>query len=195
MGQAKQRRAEIEALKSSPKARKVRFVPSTVPGYSPDAGLNSPNDQDSHYWFSVSEFSAYLSRKPPIKVGRCPDGIRRAELSMTVDILDEAGENHIMPAQDQGYVATIDCSRQDLLDLADEVANGSMSIRITGRPYGQVGRSPAGERWRIIRPTKFYGRGNAAGNMLFMQVNELGFNKTDSQAIASGLRRLADQVG
>lgn len=189
MGQARQRQAEIQALKAG---GKTRFVPSSVPGFKPDAGLNSPDDQDSHYWFSVSEFAQYMLNKPPIATGRCRDGIVRAELPFTVDIMDEQGRTHMMPAQDTGYVATIDCSRQDLLALATEIEKGGMSVRITGRPHREVGKSYNGERWRLICPTKFWSAGNQSGNLLIYQVGDTGFDKTDSRAIAGCLRRLAD---
>jgi hypothetical protein len=142
-------------------------------GFQLDAGLYSRTTEDNQYWFQLGEwFNTVVHMQKA--VGH--SGVRGYydpalghihEVGFSVDIMDSQAKSHRAPQQEQGYLATVILTRDHAEALADVIALGGMTVRITGRPYGNIQRSPTGERFRLILPTAFYSAGNQAGNMRF----------------------------
>lgn len=84
MGQAKNRKAEILALKAQgPK------VKSNIEGFKPDAGMNSEEGLN-HYWFQVAELIQSF-RIQPNMISYEYQGSNHIELNVSVDIMDKEG--------------------------------------------------------------------------------------------------------
>jgi hypothetical protein len=191
MGQAKQRSAEIEQLKAAgPK------VKANIKGYLPDAGLNSPAFTHSHYWFQVGEFAQSQAQRPPEAGyrGYVVNGQRFVELNFSVDIMDQAGNEHTAPQTQDGYMATVAFTPDDLRQMGDEIAKGAMSVRITGTPNGNVQTSPVGDKFMVVEYLKSWSAGNDAGYFTYAWFSPKGMGRTDSNKMRDWLYQLADMV-
>ena len=191
MGQAKQRKAEIEQLKAQGPQ-----VKSKIKGYLPDAGLNSNAFVPNHYWFQVGEFAQAQAQRPPTAGYRGYDinGQKFVELNFTVDIMDYDGAEHASPRLDNGYLATVAFTPDDLRQMGDEIAKGAMAVRITGKPNGDIQTSPAGERFMVIEYLKSWSAGNDSGHFTYAFFTDKGMGKTDSNQMRDWLYQLANMV-
>lgn len=186
MGQAKNRKAEIDALKASgPK------VKSNKSGFLPDAGLNS-SEGINHYWFQVAELVQHLTNYTRHRAYKM-DGIQYTEFNVPVDIMDQAGNQHTAPHTEQGYFATFRLSMDQMLGLADSIARGAMSVRIDGMPM-ETETAPSGEQFRVIEVLGSWSAGNDRGLMTYMVATNKGMITTDSTKVAQHFRNLKDHI-
>lgn len=190
MGQAKNRKAEIDALKAQgPK------VKPGIEGFRPDAGLNS-NEGENHYWFSVAELIGDLSSGPGMKSYTMPrrDNTRYVEMNASADIMDYEGKTHLSPQTERGYFATLRFTTDSLHQLANEIDKGAMSVRITGTPSEIETSSGSGEKFRIIDVKESWSAGNNSGHMTYAIYTGTKAINTSSKAFADWLRHTADDM-
>ena len=170
MGQAKQRKAAIAALKAQgPK------VKPHIKGFKPDAGMNS-EDGLNHYWFQVSEMIHSFRIQPNMRSYEY-QGSNHIELNVSVDIMDKEGNEQRAPRCDDGYFATFRFSADQLYILAENINKGAMSVRIDGVP-GEQETAPSGEKFRIIDVCDSYAEGNKLGLMTYF-VNDIKMTSKD----------------
>lgn len=201
MGQAKQRKAEIDQLKAQ--GPRARFASGTKrrgqdhldrTKFRPDAGLNLPRDQDGFIWFQVGELFSSLNHCQHMR-GYEYQGRRYMELNIIADIMDEQGRQHLVPQQTDGYLATIAFTADNLRELADQIAKGAMSVRIRGRRSGHTETAiNTGEQFEPIWFREAWSAGNNAGFMTYMVLVDGVFRESDSQRLADFFRGLADDL-
>jgi hypothetical protein len=186
MGQARNRRVEIENLKKQGKR-----VETTIDGFRPDAGMNS-NEGTNHYWFQVTELIMTLSQNDKLRSYESL-GQRWIEINVPVDIMDQAGEIHTRPRLEDGYFATFRFTADLLDEFADQIDRGAMSVRITGVPKERQS-APSGERFRVIEVADSWSAGNDCGHMMYMVMSRRGPVQTSSKEMARGIRSIAQEM-
>ena len=175
-------------------AKKAKTVKSSIAGYAPDAGLNSPALTDNHYWFQVSEFVQYIAKNPQLP-GYMHRGQNSLEMTFSVDIMDQAGDCQMAPVQPNGYCATIRFTVDQMRELAESIGRGGMSVRITGRPDGVRTKTAQGEPFMVIDCVDIWSQGNDSGNMMFMCMGAgMQMIRTDSSSLRKVLLNMADQM-
>ena len=198
MGQAKQRKAEIDQLKSQgsrPKfSAKAKLGSVDTSGFKPDAGMATARDQDCHLWFQVAELVQGISHGTAWR-GYVYKGVSYVELNILVDIMDQAGNQHLAPQQDGGYMATIALTADNLRELAGQIRKGAMSVRITGRRSGHTEiAANSGEHFEPIWFKTAWSAGNSAGHMSYMFPVDGRFVNTDSNRVADFFVGVAEDV-
>ena len=198
MGHARQRKAEIDKLKSQgPRPRfsaRAKLGTVDTSDFSPDAGLWASRDQDCHLWCQVAELVQGISHGNQWR-GYVYQGVSYVEVNMKVDIMDQAGHKHLAPRQPDGYLATVAMTADNLRELAGEIRRGAMSVRITGRRSGhtEIARN-SGEHFEPIWFRSAWSAGNDAGYMSYMFPVKGRFVSTDSNRIADFFLGIADDV-
>ena len=160
-------RKKVEQAKTSPK----QYIKNNVSGFIPDAGFNSPAFVESHYWFQISDLAMYLVNKAQRNIpykSYIRQGKAYLELDFTVDIMDQDGDVQVMPHLPKGYMATVRFTSDDIRELANTIAKGGMSARISGIPDGQTHIGTTGEKFMAINYTSSFAKGNDSGHMTFM---------------------------
>ena len=188
-------RAEAKAKRAEEKAKnrpEPKLKPATVEGYTPDAGMNW--HPDGHGWFQVAELIQTLARQP-----RCRSyewqGVEYGELNILVDIMNLEGKEHLMPDQQDGYYGTFRFTADTMMQLADQIDKGAMSVRITGKVgTDAVQTTPQGEKFRIIDVEKTWSAGNDNGFMHYTVITDKGFLSTNSREFADKLRGYANTL-
>jgi hypothetical protein len=182
MGQAKQRKAEIEALK----AQGTKAKPS-LDGYRPDAGFNS-QEGTNYYWLQVGEMiqatTGVGARSYTLK------GQKYLEVNTPVDIMNFEGDTHLAPKTADGYFATLRFTPELLEEFSEQIAKGAMSIRVAGVP-AEVETSPAGEQFRIIDVQSSWSAGNTNGFMSYGVMTRGRMIMTDSQKLSAHYKSVA----
>ena len=185
MGQAKQRKAEIEALKAQ--GTKPKSKSKTLDGYRPDAGLNSQDDTN-YYWLQVGEMiqatTGVGARSYTLK------GQKYLEVNTPVDIMNFEGDTHLAPKSADGYFATLRFTPELLEEFSEQIAKGAMSIRVAGVP-AEVETSPAGEQFRIIDVQSSWSAGNTNGFMSYGVMTRGRMIMTDSQELSAHYKSVA----
>jgi hypothetical protein len=192
MGQARQRKAEIDELKT--KGPKVK---PTVEGYQPDAGMNSPAFIEQHYWVSSGQFIQELHYT--MTRGISPraynmNGTKYMELNFSADIMDLDGSEHLAPETDKGYFTTVRFTPEQIRALANEIRKGGMSFRISGVPDGAIQKTMAGESFIVIDYKSSWSAGNNSGYMAFSWFTGKGMASSDSNKLAETLDGFAEQL-
>ena len=186
MGQAKQRKAEIMALKAQPKFKAHKD------GFMPDAGLNS-QEGTNHYWFQVGELLQFIHTSNSLKTYD-RDGIRSLELSAPVDIMNYEGNEHTAPQSRDGYFATFAFTADQLTNLATQIDKGAMSVRVSGIPSKTATSIITGEKFRDIDVVDSWSAGNKSGHMTYMFVAKDGLVRRDSKTTADRFKALANEM-
>ena len=187
MGQAKQRKAEIDALKAkSPKSK----ANPTLAGYRPDAGYNS-QEGTNYYWLQVTEMiqaTAGIGAR-----GYTMNGQKYLEVNTPVDIMDFEGNVQLAPKTAEGYFATLRFTPELLEEFSEQIAKGAMSIRVAGVP-AEVETSPAGEKFRIIDSQSSWSAGNNGGFMSYFVASRGNMINTNSQQLAAHYKSVAAKL-
>lgn len=186
MGQAKQRKAEIMALKAKPKFK------AHQEGFRPDAGLNS-QEGTNHYWLQVGELLQAMSVNPKLKSYNI-DGVRKIELNAAVDIMNYEGTEHTSPQTREGYFATFLFTPDGLENLANQIDKGAMSVRVSGIPRETSTSIITGEKFKDIDATDSWAKGNTNGFMTYMFFNGTKMVSFDSKTAAQSFRAIAEQM-
>ena len=187
MGQAKNRKAEIMALKANGPKFKAKQS-----GFLPDAGLNS-TEGTNHYWFQIAELMSGIMSNTKGMRGYTHNGVNVLEVNATVDIMDHSGKEHTAPHTEDGYFATLRFTADGLDHLANEIDKGAMSVRVSGIP-SETETSPVGEKFRVIDATDSWSAGNNSGSMAYMFTVNNQFVTIDSGKVANKFREIANQV-
>jgi len=185
MGQAKLRKAEIDALK----AKGTKAKPS-LNGYRPDAGYNS-QEGTNYYWLQVSEMIAATAGIGAR--GYTMNGQKYLEVNTPVDIMDFEGDVHLAPKTAEGYFATLRFTPELLEEFSEQIAKGAMSIRVAGVP-AEVETSQAGEKFRIIDAQSSWSAGNNRGFMSYFVMTRGDMIKTDSTQLSSHYKSVAAKL-
>lgn len=186
MGQAKQRKAEIQALKAQPKFK------AHQEGFMPDAGLNS-QEGINHYWFQVGELLQTMSVNPKLKSHRV-NGVRKIEINAAVDIMNYEGTEHTAPQTRDGYFATLLFTAEGLENLATQIDKGAMSVRVSGIPNRTSTSIITGEKFKDIDATDSWSAGNNTGHMTYMFLNGTEMVRFDNKIAAQDFRAIAEQM-
>lgn len=191
-------RAEKKRLK---KTNKLGYIPSQVPDFMPDAGVNTADGVETHYWFQTMEFVPFLVQKYSKGLG---DRVQKygddwcVELSFKVDFMDKEGEEMLMPrpkVEDGAYMLTMAFTKEKLLLLADQIDKGAQGTRLTGIPDSAFqirGHQDRPETVRVVKCTDVYAKGNLSGSMMFMFPLNGKFMSVSSKQMADSLRELAE---
>lgn len=186
MGQAKLRKAEIQALKAQPKFK------AHQKGFMPDAGLNS-QEGINHYWFQVVEMIQFIHKTNSLK-SYDRDGVRMLELSMPVDIMNYEGTEHIAPQTRDGYFASFAFTADQLTNLATQIDKGAQAVRISGTPNRTATSIITGEKFRDIDVVDSWSAGNNSGHMTYMFITDNGMVRRDSKTTAERFKAIANEM-
>jgi hypothetical protein len=200
MGQAKRRGTLEERIvqanqRRQDTAKELGYIPNSIAKFQPDAGVNSVPDATNHYWFQTAEFASMMLRRLPAKrYEHLNQPV--VEINFKVDIMDEAGDKHLIPHPEngEGFALTMRFTAPQLNQLADAVDKGGMSVRLSGLP-AELNTSTAGEQFRLVDCADVYSKGNLSGVMRFM-VNVNGtMMSTSSTDLAASIRKVAVELG
>ena len=192
MTRQQRRKQERDQKKAMKKAMKQMNTGFNLEDFQPDAGLNSPVGEVSHYWFNTTEFAQGLVHHNENKIGLRSYGTNSVVMNLTVDIMDKDGDKHLV-TQGKGHMLSVAMTPENIRSLAKELDKGGMSARISGKP-AKVTMGATGEPFKIVEFEDCWSAGNDAGSMSHMFMMNGSMYNVSSKDTAECLNLFADSV-
>jgi hypothetical protein len=188
----KQERDQKKAMKKTMKQMNAGF---NLEDFQPDAGLNSPVGEVSHYWLNTTEFTQVLVHQSENKTRLRSYGTDSVVLNLAVDIMDKDGNNHLVaqPKNGKGHMLSVAMTPENIRSLAKEIDKGGMSVRISGKP-AKVTMGATGEPFKIVEFEDCWSAGNDVGSMSHMFMMNGSMYNVSSKDSFKCLNLLADSV-
>ena len=195
-----QKRArERSQAKQNKRQSSLGYIPSEQADFQPDAGINSQPGQVNHYWFQTMEWIPDMVSKAQRGIGDRVEedskGEKTIEFNFMVDIMDEEGNQRVIehPKNGEGFMLTMVFYQHEIEQLADQIAKGGMSVRLSGIPDSEEiprGHFSRPERVKLVRFHSVWSKGNHSGNMTFVSPQGV----ITSSEMAQALKKVAQKL-